>query len=66
MSGGVDCLNVSTCSRLPKEAMARIRSTGTPSASGWLSEICPVESIRPQRMTSVATVKGPGAEAVMK
>ena len=30
-SGGVDCLSVSTCSRLPKDAIARIRSTGAPS-----------------------------------
>lgn len=46
--------------------MARMRSTGTPSSPAWWIVICPVDSLRPQRITSVPTVKGPGCEAVMK
>ncbi len=66
MSGGLACLSVSTSARSPNEPSARIRSTGAPSGPAWLMLIWPVESARPQRITSVVTVNGPGVDAVMK
>src|SRR6478736_7922823 len=66
ISGGLAWRCTSRSVRLPNEPMARIRSTGRPSSPVWWIVICPVESFRPHRITSVVTVNGPGCEAVMK